>query len=161
MKIRKACTEDAPAIAAIWNAMITDTLATFTTETKTQAQIAALIAQRSDAFWVAETEQLVGFATYGSFRAGPGYAATVEHTVILAPHARGQGVGRRLLEAAQAGAVAQGAHVMVAGISSANPDAVAFHAKLGFAQTARMPQVGRKQGQWLDLILMQKTVSAS
>ena len=54
---------------------------------------------------------------------------------------------------------AEGVHVLIAGISSANPGAIVFHTALGFAEVGRMPEVGRKQGQWLDLVLMQKILS--
>lgn len=162
MTIRTATAEDAAAIAAIWNAMIRDTLATFTTVEKTQADIEDLIATRQGAFWVSTDEDGTpsGFATYGPFRPGPGYAATVEHTVVMAPDHHGRGIGHLLMNAAEEHARAQGCHVMVAGISSANTAAQSFHANRGYAETGRLAQVGRKNDRWLDLILMQKTVSA-
>lgn len=158
--IRGAALTDAHGIATVWNAMIRDTLATFTTVEKTDAEILEMITERPGAFWVSEGQQIDGFATFGPFRAGPGYNATLEHTVILADHAQGNGVGRALMTQVETAARAAGAHILVAGISSANPGAMAFHAALGFVETARMPQVGRKNGQWLDLIFMQKTISA-
>jgi phosphinothricin acetyltransferase len=159
---RHAERRDAAAVAGLWNGMIRDSLSTFTTDEKTPEDITALIATRADAFWVAEDSgQVMGFVTYGSFRGGPGYGATVEHSIVLADAAQGQGLGRGLMTRAVEAAAAQGHHVMVAAISSANPGAVTFHKKLGFAQVGRMPEVGRKHGQWLDLILMQKTLSAS
>lgn len=161
MNIRQAQTADAAPVADLWNAMIRDTLATFTTEEKSVEAMTALIIARNGAFWVLEGEaNIVGFATYGPFRSGPGYAATAEHTIILSQGAQGRGAGRLLLNHVLTVAQADGIHVMVAGISSANPNAVAFHEKLGFEQTACMPEVGRKNGQWLGLILMQKTLSA-
>ena len=159
MKIRAAHPADAGDIAALWNAMIRDTDATFTTQEKTIKGISAMIAERQGAFWVAEAGGVIGFVTYGPFRNGPGYAATVEHTIILGQEAQGRGAGRGLMRQAIAGARAQGHHVMVAAISGANPGAVAFHGKLGFTTVAQMPQVGRKGGKWLDLILMQKIIS--
>ncbi len=68
-------------------------------------------------------------------------------------------MGRALMDAALSAAKAKGQHVMVAAISSANPAAAAFHAHLGFAEAGRLAQVGRKNGQWLDLILMQKMLT--
>ena len=153
--IRRATLQDADWIAAIWNAVIADTLMTFTTTLKSEAEIAKIIAARP----VLVLHDATGFATYGPFRAGPGYAATVEHTIMLAQGAQGCGQGRAVLDALMQVARADGKHVMVAGISSANPQAVAFHAALGFAQVGVMPQVGRKTGQWLDLILMQKLLN--
>ncbi|MGB3243101.1 MAG: N-acetyltransferase family protein [Sulfitobacter sp.] len=159
MKVSAARAGHAPSIARIWNDMIRDTLSTFTTDIKTDEEVGALIHSREGTFWVAENNGVAGFVTFGAFRAGPGYAGTVEHTVILDPSAQCKGWGSILMDMAEAGAQAIGAHVMVAGISSANPGAVAFHGKRGFVQTAYMPQVGRKAGRWLDLILMQKTIS--
>lgn len=150
--IRPAQSSDAPWIAALWNTVIADTLITFTTDLKSQAEIKALIEARP----VLVLPDKGGFATYGAFRGGPGYGATVEHTIHLDPRARGQGQGRALLEALQQQAHEAGHHIMVAGISGANPDAVAFHSALGFDPVGHLPQVGRKAGQWLDLILMQK-----
>ena len=161
MTLRAAEARDAAAVAALWNAMIRDSLATFTTVEKTAEDITALIDSRADAFFVAEQGGAVaGFVTFGAFRGGPGYAATVEHSIVLSPAARGEGLGRVLMARAEAAAAAQGRHVMVAAISSANPGAVSFHAALGFAQVGLMPEVGRKRDQWLDLILMQKVLDA-
>ena len=158
MNLRAAREADAEWIARLWNDMIRNTLATFTTDEKSVAEVATLIATRPGACWVAAQDGPVGFVTFGPFRGGPGYAATVEHTVIVDAGAQGGGVGKALIEKAVLEAAGQGYHIMVAAISSANPRAVAFHAALGFSQTAHMPEVGRKAGQWLDLILMQKTL---
>lgn len=160
MMVRAAKVSDALAIAEIWNGMIRDTLFTFNTEEKIAPAVADLIAARAGAFWVAGDEQVFGFVTYGQFRTGPGYGASVEHSIVLSPEARGKRIGHTLMAKALLSAAEQGHHVMVAGISSANPAGVAFHAALGFSHVGRMPEVGRKQGRWLDLILMQKILSS-
>jgi L-amino acid N-acyltransferase YncA len=155
--LRPATALDASAICAITNAVVRDTLITFTTDQKTEPAVAADIATRGPGFIVAELAgEVAGFATYAPFRAGPGYARTQEHTIHLTPAAQGRGLGRALMARLEQVAAANGLHVLVAGISSANPGAVAFHRALGFVQVGRMPQVGHKGGQWLDLVLMQK-----
>ncbi|MDU8926643.1 GNAT family N-acetyltransferase [Alisedimentitalea sp. MJ-SS2] len=159
--IRQAVSGDAAAIAAIWNPIIAETTATFTTEQKDEAVLAELIADRGEAFVVADEGGFVlGFATYGPFRGGPGYAATAEHSVMLAKEARGRGVGRALLSRLEVIAQKNGIHVMIAGISGENEGAIAFHHRMGFAETARMPEVGRKFGHWLDLVCMQKILNS-
>ncbi len=160
MILRAAGAPDAPVIAAIWNRMIRDTLFTFTTDEKTDAGITKMIADRPGAYWVAQDDGIVGFVTYAQFRSGPGYQMSVEHSIVLNEAAQGRGAGRALMDKAMKMAAEQGLHVMVAGISSANTVGVAFHTALGFQHVGRMPQVAHRNGRWLDLILMQKMLSA-
>lgn len=159
MIVRQARAQDAPAIARIVNDIVQDTLITFTTRLRDPGSVRSDIEARGAAFVVAEAEHTVlGFATYGTFRNGPGYAHTKELSINLVPAARGQGVGRQLMQRLEAVANQAGVHVLVAGISSANPTGVEFHAALGFREVGRMPEVGFKAGRWLDLILMQKNL---
>ena len=155
--IRPAHPDDAPAICAISNALIRDTLITFTTDLRSEVDTRHAIEAANGTFLVVEEDgRVVGFASFGPFRGGPGYAHTKEHSIQLTAEARGRGVGRRLMFQLEEIARAQNVHVLIAGISSANPAGIAFHRSLGFTETGRMPEVGRKSGQWLDLILMQK-----
>ncbi|MCB1339640.1 MAG: N-acetyltransferase [Pseudooceanicola sp.] len=161
MILRPATAADARAICAIVNPIIRDTTITFTTVERTPEAVTAEISERLPAFLVAEDDGTVlGYATYGPFRGGPGYAYTREHSVHLALQARGKATGRALMEALEQVARRQGIHVLVAGISAENLAAIAFHARLGFTETGRMPQVGTKFGQWHDLVLMQKILRA-
>ncbi len=159
--IRPARPEDAQAIAAIWNRVIRETTHTFTTLEKTPEDIAARVAS-STPWWVAEDEdkgQILGHATYGPFRSGPGYARTMEHSVHLAKAGQGKGLGRALLLTLEDHARAAGVHVMVAAISGDNAAGIAFHSALGYSEVGRMPEVGQKWGQRLHLVLMQKILS--
>jgi len=153
--IRPARPTDAEAIAAIWNPIIDETTITFTTIEVTEGAVATLIARAP--VRVAEIGGAVsGFVTWAPFRPGPGYADTLEHSIYLAPAARGQGVGRRLMQACLAEAGALGGHSMIAGIGGENAGGLAFHRALGFETVARLPGVGRKFGRRLDLVLMRK-----
>ena len=160
MTLRNARPEDAVAICDIWNAVIRDTMITFTSAEKTEYEIRTDIEARGVGFQVAELDnRVIGFATYFPFRGGPGYARTKEHSIQFSPIARGKGLGRSLMTRLAAAALAEGVHSLWAGVSSANMGGVGFHARIGFTEIARLPEVGFKNGQWLDLILMQKILS--
>lgn len=160
VKILPASVDDAEAILAIWNPVITGTTVTFNNVEKSPADVIAMIKDRraaGQAFLVArQGDTLLGFATYGPFRSGSGYTNTAEHTVILAEQAKGNGVGRALLGALESHAKANGIHSMIASIAADNPVAIAFHKALGFEQVAYIPEAGRKFGRWLDVVFLQK-----
>jgi L-amino acid N-acyltransferase YncA len=157
--IRPATLPDSPAIAEIWNYHIRTGTITFNPVEKTTDEVAAMIVTRP-AFFVADVAGLItGFATYDQFRGGAGYARTMEHTVQLSPGQNGRGFGRALMQAVEDHARAAGAHSIFAGVSAENHEGRAFHARLGYRETAILPEVGWKFGRWLDLVLMQKFLS--
>lgn len=156
--IRPATAADAEALAALWNPWIRDTAITFNADEKSAADLAGMIASRP-CFLVYANNGLQGFATYSQFRGGVGYATCMEHTVVLAPNARGRGVGRALLAAVEAHARAAGAHQMIAGVSGENAEGRAFHAAMGYQQIALVREAGFKFGRFMDLVLMQKFLS--
>ena len=159
MAIREAAMSDAAAIAGIWNPIIAESEATFNSVEKTEAGLRELIAGKKRAgtpVLVACAPTVAGFALYGQFRGGLGYARTMEHTIMVAPSARGKGIGKELLLALEEAARRGRAHSLIAGVSSGNPGGAAFHRAAGFEDIARLPEVGYKFGRWYDLILLQK-----
>jgi phosphinothricin acetyltransferase len=158
--IRPARTSDARALADLLNHWIESTAVTFNPVPKSQDDILAMIATKAvagHAFLVAvEGDQLLGQASYGQFRAGFGYKTCMEHSISLAPQAKGRGIGRALMTAIENHARAAGGHQMIAGVSGENPEGRAFHDRLGYRHIATIPEAGFKFGRFMDLVLMQK-----
>ena len=99
--------------------------------------------------------EVVGYASYGAWRAFDGYRYTVEHSVYVRSDRRGGGIGGRLMDALIERAREAGLHVMIAGIDARNEGSIRLHEKLGFAHGGTLEQVGAKFGRWLDLTFMQ------
>jgi phosphinothricin acetyltransferase len=154
--VRPANAQDADSVAAIWNHYIRDTTVTFNPVEKTLAEVAETIATRP-AFFVAERDgRIIGFSTYGAFRPGIGNIRSKEHSILLAPDAAGQGLGRALLTAVEDHARGAGVHTLFGGVSAENAAGRAFHARMGYAEAAILRDVGWKFGRYIDLVLMQK-----
>ena len=102
-----------------------------------------------------ESGELMGFASFGPFRAWPAYKYTVEHSVYVDARCRGQGVGRALLGAVILAAEKQDYHVMVGGIDAANAVSIKLHESLGFKACGIVRHAGFKFGRWLDLAFYQ------
>lgn len=163
IRLRDAMPDDVPAVARIWNPIIRDTVITFWPTERTDAEIAALIRDRQalgHPFTVAEDAgQVLGFATYGQFRTGGGYARSMEHTIHLAPDARGRGTGHLLLKALEDDARAAGHRLLIGGITASNAGSLRFHLRAGYAEWGRIPCAGWKFGAFHDLVLMGKDLA--
>jgi phosphinothricin acetyltransferase len=106
-----------------------------------------------------EAGALLGFASWGTFRAFPAYKYTVEHSIYIHKDRRGQGLGRVLLERLIELAQADQLHVMVGGIDAANRASIELHRRLGFEHAGTIRQAGFKFGRWLDLAFYQRILS--
>jgi len=102
---------------------------------------------------------LLGFSTYGVFRARPAYKYTVEHSVYIHKDHRGKGVGRALLQRIIDAARAQEYHIMVGAIDAENTASIELHKRFGFVHAGTITQAGFKFGRWLDLAFYQLTLS--
>jgi phosphinothricin acetyltransferase len=99
---------------------------------------------------------LLGFGTYGPFRAWPAYRYSVEHSVYVHRDHRGRGIGRQLVEANVARAREQDYHNVVAGIEASNVASRDLHLRLGFEPCGVIRHAGFKFGRWLDLEFYQR-----
>jgi L-amino acid N-acyltransferase len=98
---------------------------------------------------------LLGFASWGTFRAFPAYKYTVEHSVYVHRAHRGRGLGKLLLTKVVDRAREQQVHVLVGCIDAANGPSIELHTKLGFTHSGTVKEAGFKFGRWLDAAFYQ------
>jgi len=148
------------AILAILNDAIVNSTALYDYKPRTpQNMVSWFEGKRNGRYPIVGAEndagELMGFASYGSFRGWPAYKYTVEHSVYVDARFRGQGIGRALLKTAIEVAEKQDYHVMVGGIDAANATSIRLHESLGFAPCGIVRHAGFKFGRWLDLAFYQ------
>lgn len=100
---------------------------------------------------VDQSNQLLGFASYGTFRNWPAYKYSIEHSVYVHPDHRRQGIGLALMQQLILAATEQQYHTMIGGIDMTNLSSIALHERLGFSHTGTIQHAGFKFGRWLDL----------
>jgi phosphinothricin acetyltransferase len=159
IQIREARIEDLKAILQIINHAIEHTTAVYDYQPRTlQTQQSWFEKKQADGLPVLVAEQnsqVMAFGSYGIFRPWDGYRFSAEHSIYVAHHVRGHGIGGRLMEALVEKAKAQQFHTLIAGIDAENKASYAFHQKYGFTEAGRFREVGYKFGRWLDLVFMQ------
>lgn len=160
MPIRRATEADLPAITAIFNEVIATSTAIYADDPFSLEDRAGWFAARRAAGFpvlvAQEDGEVLGLASFGEFRAWPGFRHTVEHSVHIRAGARGRGLGTALVSALFEPARALDKHVMIAGVDATNEGSIRLHERLGFERAAMLREVGRKFGRWLDLLFLQK-----
>ena len=160
MLIRDAKDHDIEAITAIYNAAVLHTTAIWNETVVDEANRKTWHADRLRLGYpvlVAVDEQgaVVGYASFGDWRAFEGYRHTVEHSVYVREDQQGKGIGKQLMHALIDRARKIGKHAMIAGIEAENVASIRLHRSLGFEDGGTLKQVGTKFGRWLDLTFLQ------
>ncbi|MCK7614127.1 GNAT family N-acetyltransferase [Roseibium sediminicola] len=163
MHIRDAKAEDVPAILALYNHAVRETTAAWTNREETLNDRLTWFEGRKNQglpviVAVNGEDKVVGFASYGPFRAKEGYRFTAEHTVYVDPAEHRKGIGRVLMNRLMEIAEGNGIHLLVGGVDGANSASIGLHQSLGFEVTGRLPQTGTKFGRWLDLVFLTKVL---
>ncbi|MEQ1065706.1 N-acetyltransferase family protein [Acinetobacter sp. XH1741] len=102
-----------------------------------------------------ESGKLLGFASWGTFRAFPAYKYTVEHSIYIHHEHRGCGLSKVLMQALIQRAQEAELHVLIGCIDATNQASIGLHEKMGFTHVGTFKQVGFKFGQWLDAAFYQ------
>jgi len=160
--VRDATRQDLPEILSIYNEVIRNSTAVYSEIEFTPARGLSWFdakAEQGFPFIVAQDDEgIVGFGTFGEFRAWPCYRHTVEHSVHVRSDRRGFGLGRTLVLELIARAKTMQKHVMIAGIDADNAISIGLHRSLGFKQVGHFHEVGFKFGRWLDLAFLELTL---
>lgn len=159
MRIRPLAAPDWPAVAAIYEEGIATGVATFETEVPSwQAWDAAHPSLRLVA--VDGAGAVLGFAALAPYSHRSCYRGVAEESVYVAAAARGRGVGRELLGALVARAGADGYWTLLAGVFPENAASLALHAAAGFRVVGRHERLGEREGEWRDILLLERRVRA-
>ncbi len=160
MLIREAARSDLPGILGIYNDVIATSTAVYAEQPVSIEDRLAWFEARCAAGYpvlvACVADDVIGFSSFGDFRAWPGYRYTVEHTVHVRADQRGKGVGSALVQALFPYARGLGKHVMVGGVDAENSASIRMHERLGFERVAHFREIGFKFGRWPDLVFVQR-----
>ncbi len=84
------------------------------------------------------------------------YAGVVESSVYVAAQARGQGVGRELMEELIRRAEAAGIWTIQTGIFPENEASLALHERVGFRVVGTRERLGAHHGVWRDVLFLER-----
>ncbi|MGH3314360.1 MAG: GNAT family N-acetyltransferase [Streptomyces sp.] len=144
-------------VLAVYQAGIDEGNATFETAAPTWAAFdAAKLTGHRFVALAPGSRRVCGWIAVGKVSERPCYAGVVEHSVYVAPEARGLGVAQALLEVLIASTEAAGIWSIQAGIFPENTASVALHLRAGFRTIGTRERVGRHHGVWRDVQLLER-----
>lgn len=165
LTLRDARVEDVPAFQRIYAHHVLHGVGTFEEEPPDAAEMETRFRAITGAglpWLVAERDGVVlGYAYGSAYHVRSAYRFTIQDSVYVSEEARGQGVGRAVLQALVDRCTELGYRQMVALVGGTeNAGSIGLHAALGFRTCGVVEAVGLKFGRWLDLVMMQKELGA-
>jgi len=156
LTVRPATPADAAALAAIYNKAIADRVATFETRPRSADETRVWIGGRLPCVVDVRDGAVAGFARVAPYSDREAYAGVGEHGVYVARAARGEGIGRLLLDEVCRAAEAAGLHKLTSRIFSDNAASIAAHEAAGFVVVGVQRRHGRLDGEWRDCVVVER-----
>jgi phosphinothricin acetyltransferase len=152
--IRELRAEDWPAVKKIYEQGIAGRNATFETEAPSwQRWDGAHLPVRL----VAEDEgEVLGWAALSPYSDRECYRGVAESSVYVSARARGRGVGSALMGELVRASEEAGCWTLLAGIFPENVESIALHRRCGFRVLGVHERLGRLDGEWRDVVLMER-----
>jgi phosphinothricin acetyltransferase len=101
-------------------------------------------------------ETVTGWAALGPVSSRCVYSGVAEVSVYVAGSFRSRGTGRRLLNTLITCSEQHGIWTLQAGILAENERSVALHRSCGFREVGRRERIGKLNGTWRDVILLER-----
>ena len=105
-------------------------------------------------------ERVLGWAALSPVSKRQVYRGVAELTVYVAESARGQGIGRTLLEALIIESERNGIWTLQASIFPENTASVELHRRCGFREVGRRERIAMLNGVWRDTLLFERRSEA-
>jgi len=142
-------------VARIYAEGIATRLATFETEVPTweawdrsHLEQHRLVATRDDV--------VVGWGALAPVSDRCVYGGVAENSVYVSEGARGQGIGHALLDTLVASAEKAGIWTVQTGVFPENAASVRLHESVGFRVVGRRERLGKLDGVWRDVLLLER-----
>ncbi|WP_316745590.1 N-acetyltransferase family protein [Streptomyces sp. MK7] len=146
-------------VLAIYRAGIDEGNATFETTAPTWQAFNTAKLQEHRFVAVDERGMVLGWVAATRVSDRCAYAGVVEHSVYVAPVARGRGVASVLLKTLIDSTEAAGIWTIQSGIFPENTASLALHQRAGFRIIGTRERIGRHHGRWRDVVLIERRSS--
>ena len=116
---------------------------------------------RQRAAIVDDDGSVVGWGSLNAFNPRPAYDHVADFSVYVAREARGRGIGDALLSALENRAPALGYHKLALAAFPHNAAGMRLYERHGFTTVGTYREHGWLDGQWVDVIVMEKILEAA
>jgi phosphinothricin acetyltransferase len=107
-------------------------------------------------FVARENNKIIGWAALSPVSKRSVYSGVVEVSIYISENAKGKGVGKRLLSRLVEASEMAGIWTLQGGIFPENETSIAIHKACGFRIVGARERVGKMDGVWRDVVLMER-----
>lgn len=158
MRARLATTEDADAIAKVYNQGIEDRLATFETHARTIEDIKAWFTASYTVIVVEDAGIILAFSATFPYAQRECYVGVREFSVYVSRDHRGKGAGRVAMEALIAESRKQGVWKLLSRVFPENKQSLRLLDSLGFRRVGIYKKHAQLDGEWRDVVIVEYPV---